>query len=107
MIYIYLTGLLITNSILILWFFSPLSNSIGKIFFKKDNIYTLDNLMDILAIKSVFLSTLLSCWICLSFWISLFVGACLMILFQLPIYFPLLTFLTYPSIVYLIKQLYR
>ncbi len=107
MIETYIAGLLITNSILILWFFSPLPNSIGKYFLKKQNIYTLDHLMDILAVKSDFLSTLLSCWICLSFWISLFVGICLMLFCQLPMYFPILTFLTYPSITYLLKQLYH
>lgn len=107
MIFYYLSGLLVVNSLLILWFYSPLSSSIGKYFLKNDKIYTLDNLIDFISYKSQFLGTLLSCWICLSFWLSLFVGAILMILFQLPFYFPILTYFTYPAILYLVKQLYR
>lgn len=98
---------LISNSLLILWFFSPLSNSIGKIFFKREDIYVLDNLIDLISLKSSFLATLLSCWICMSFWISLIVGIFLMVILGLPYYFPILCFFTNPPFLYLIKQLYR
>lgn len=107
MIWIYLSGLLVVNSLLILWFYSPIANSIGKIFLKRNNIYVLDDLLDIIAIKSQFLSTLLSCWICLSFWLSLIVGFVFMFYFELPWWYPLLTYFTYPSILFLIKQQYR
>jgi hypothetical protein len=107
MIFYHILSLLITNSILILWFFSPLSSSIGKFFFKKDNIYMLDDLLDIIALKSNFLSTLLSCWICLSFWTSLIISSIICLFFSLPYYFPIVAFFTYPSILFLIKQLYR
>ena len=86
MILYYISGLLVVNSLLILWFFSPLAHSIGKYFLKKDNIFTLDNLIDFIAIKYTFFATLLSCWICLSFWLSLFVGIVFTLFFQLPFY---------------------
>lgn len=107
MISIYILGLLAVNSLLILWFYSPLPNSIGKFFLKNDKIYTLDDLIDLIAIKSSFWATLLSCWICLSFWLSLLMGAITTITLSLPFYFPLLTYFTYPAVLYLIKQLYR
>ena len=107
MIWFYFSGLLIVNSFLILWFYSPLPNSIGKLFLKRDNIYVLDDLIDIIAIKNQFLSTLLSCWVCMSFWLSLIVGFVFMFIFGLPWWYPILTYLTYPSILFLIKQIYR
>ena len=103
----YILNFLITNSLLILWFFSPLSNSIGKIFLKREDIYVLDNLIDLISLKSSFFATLLSCWICMSFWISLIVGIILMAILGLPYHFPILCFFTNPPILYLIKQLYR
>jgi hypothetical protein len=103
----YILGLLITNSLLILWFFSPISSSIGKYFLKKDNIYVLDHLIDLIAIKSHFFATLLSCWICLSFWLSLIIGFIFTIINNYPYWFPILTYFSYPAILYTIKQLYR
>ena len=107
MIFYYFSGLLTVNSLLILWFYSPLSSSIGKYFLKNDKIYSLDDLIDLISFKSLFLGTLLSCWICLSFWLSLFIGTILTVFFGLPLYFPLLTYFTYPAILYPIKGLYR
>ena len=103
----YAYGLLATNSILLLWFFSPLASSIGKFFLKRNDIYITEDLIDIISLKSHFLATLLSCWICLSFWMSLLVGFLLMIFFNLHWQFPLITFSSYPPILYIIKQLYR
>ena len=107
MIWFYTSGLLVVNSILILWFYSPIANSIGKLFLKRNDIYALDDLLDIIAIKSEVLSTLLSCWVCMSFWLSLIVGLVFMFIFGLYWWYPILTYLTYPSILFAIKQLYR
>jgi hypothetical protein len=103
----YVIGLLITNSILILWFYSPLTSSISHYFFHKKEIYTFNSFIDFLVIKNAFLGKLLSCWICLSFWLSFIVGMLFTIIFNLPIWYPLLTYFTYPAILFLIKQLYR
>jgi len=107
MIWFYLAGLFSVNSLLILWFYSPLSSSIAKYFFKKDNVSNLDDFLDFIYIKNEILGKLLSCWICMSFWISLIVGIILVICFNLPLYFPILTFFTYPALLFTIKQLYR
>jgi hypothetical protein len=107
MIYYHVISLLITNALLILWFYSPLSNTIGKIFLKRNDIYVLDNLIDTISLKSDYLGMLLSCWICLSFWLSLIVGSILMAIFTLPLEFPILCFFCNPPILFIIKQLYR
>lgn len=107
MIYTYVFGLLFVNSLLILWFYSPLPSSISKIFFKKNNVYTLDDFLDFVAVKNQTLSTLLSCWVCMSFWLSLMCGLILYLVLNVEFLFPLITFFTYPAILFLIKQLYR
>jgi hypothetical protein len=107
MIIYFILGLLVTNSLLILWFFSPLYTTLSKIFLGKEDIYTFDQFIDFIAIKSYTLSTLLSCWICMSFWLSLIVGSFFMLSFNLPLWYPLLTYFTYPSILFLVKQIYR
>jgi hypothetical protein len=107
MICFYLSGLLSVNSLLILWFYSPLSSSIAKYIFKKDNVLTLDDFLDFIYIKNEILGKLLSCWICMSFWLSLIIGIVLAICFSLPMYFPILTFFTYPALLFLVKQQYR
>ena len=107
MIELYIIGLLIINSILILWFYSPLTTSISSLIFNKKEIYTFDSFIDFLVIKNIFLGKLLSCWICLSFWLSFIIGILFTIIFNLPIWYPLLTYFTYPAILFLIKQLYR
>lgn len=104
---IYFLGLLIVNSLLILWFYSPLVNSISKYFLKRNDIFSVDQLADLIAIKSSFFSTLISCWICLSFWLSFIVGLFFTMIYDMPWYYPLLTYFTYPSMLYLVKQLYR
>jgi len=99
MIFFYLIGLLTVNSVLLLWFFSPLKITLGKILFKKDLMP--DQFDDIIFIKSKILGKLISCFICLSFWLSLVVGLVFTVLFSLPLWWPFLIFFTYPSICYL------
>jgi hypothetical protein len=91
----YLTGLLILNSWLLLWFFSPLKSSIGYFILKKE-VTNLD-FDDYLFIKNKFLSKLLSCWICLSFWSSLVIG----FLLTFNVLWALLCFFTYPGLAYI------
>lgn len=99
MITFYFIGLLIVNSLLLLWFFSPIKNTIGKIIFKKDLMPT--EFDDLLFTKNKFLCKLSSCWICCSYWLSLAVGAFFMLCFSLPFYWPFLTYFTYPAFCYL------
>lgn len=103
----YILGLLIVNSFLILWFYSPLTTTLSHFLFNKKDIYTFDQFIDFLSFKNPFLGKLLSCWICMSFWTSLSTGIIVAIILQYPYWYPILTYLTYPSILFLIKQLYR
>lgn len=99
MIEIYLLGVLNVASFLLLWFFSPLKNTLGKLFFKKD--LTTVEFDDILFIKYSFLGKLLTCWICSSFWLSLIIGIIYTLILNLTLLWPLITFTTYPAICYI------
>lgn len=98
----FFTGTLIVNSLLLLWFGSPLKITLGQLFFKKTFI-TNNEFDDFLFMKSPFIGKLTSCWICLSFWLSLLVGIAFVGVIDAPIITPLLTFLIYPSLCYVFK----
>lgn len=103
MVQIYLLGLLTVNSLLLLWFYSPLKTTISEIFLKKTLMpHEFD---DWLFIKNKILGKLLSCWICCSFWLSLFVGFIAQVIFILPCYYFLITFFTYPCLCYIFKRI--
>lgn len=102
MIISYILGLLVVNSLLLLWFFSPLKTTISEIFLKKTLMpFEFD---DWLYLRNKFFGELLSCWVCCSFWLSLMVGGFFVIFFGYFWYYPILTFLTYPSLCYLYKK---
>jgi len=100
----FFTGSLIVSSLLLLWFGSPLKITLGKLLFKKIFI-TNNEFDDFLFMRSPFLGKLTSCWICLSFWLSLLVGISFVCLINAPIATPLLTFLVYPSLCYIFKSI--
>ena len=99
MILEYILGLLFVLSLLILWFFSPLKTSLGKILFKK--VLMPHEFDDYISLKSQNLGILISCWVCCSFWLSLLIGIIFMFVSNLPWYYPLVTYLSYPGICYL------
>lgn len=105
MLEIYILGLLTVTSILVLWFFSPLKVTLGEIIFKK--ILMPDEFDDLVYSKNRILGKLLTCWICMSFWISLIVGSLLSLILQLPLYWGIICFLTYPCICYLYYSLIK
>ena len=98
----YITGLLIGATAMLIWFYSPLKTTLGQIFFSKD-IYSNDQFETALLLKNSFLGKLLGCYICCSFWTSLAIGLILWYIFALPWFFPLLTWFTYPGLLYLYK----
>jgi hypothetical protein len=104
MISFYLAGLFTLLTCLIIWFYSPFKSSFGYIFIDK-SINTNDQFETALLIKAPFLGKLLGCYICTSFWGSLIIGILFWIVFNLPDYFPLLAWFTYPSIAYLYKRI--
>jgi hypothetical protein len=98
-LYLFIIGLLTVNSILLLWFFSPLKTSIGKIIFKKTLMpYEFD---DLISLKNKWIGELISCWICCSFWCSLAVGIFFVYIFGAVWWYPILTFFCYPCLCYL------
>jgi hypothetical protein len=103
MITVYLLGLLAVNSILLLWFMSPLKTTLSELFLHK--ILMPHEFDDWLFVKNKFLGELLSCWICCSFWLSLLVGIVCVVLFGSAWYYPIITFFTYPCLCYLYKRL--
>jgi hypothetical protein len=107
MLFEFLLGFFALNSILLLWFYSPLKLSLAKIIFKED-IFEHDKFEELILIRwrSLNLATLSSCYICFSFWTSLIIGFILMFLFNLPWYTPIVTFLCYPSLAYAFKKIF-
>jgi hypothetical protein len=99
MIIDYIISVLVVNSLLLLWFFSPFKTSLGKIIFKKD--LTVDQFDDIIFIKNKVFGQLTSCWICCSFWLSLIVGIVWVAFFSFPCYWPFLLFFTIPCLSYI------
>lgn len=99
MLEVFIIGLLIVNSLLLLWFFSTFKNTLGKILFKRD--LTPVQFDDIVFLKSKLLGGLTGCWICCSFWLSFIIGIAMLIGFNMPIYWPIMTFLSYPCFCYL------
>lgn len=100
----YIIGLGITQTLLLIWFFSPLKTTLAQFFLKKDAID--GELFDTwLLLKSPFIGKLLGCYFCCSFWLSLVVGISTMYYLDLSLIYPLITWLTYPSITYLYKKI--
>jgi hypothetical protein len=103
--FVYIMGLLVVNSMLLLWFYSPLKTSLGKIIFKQ--ILLPHEFDDRVYLKNNFLGELFSCYICCSFWLSLTIGIISKLLFSnLFLLYPLLTFLTYPAICFIFYKIY-
>lgn len=100
----YISGLLLVQTLLLLWFYSPLRITIGQLLFDKD-LYTFDQFETYLLVRSSILGKLLSCYICSSFWLSLNIGIGFVLFANTPWYWPFFTALSYPSICYLYKKI--
>ena len=105
MIIDYVFGYLVVQTILVIWFYSPMRISIGQLLFDK-NMYMTDHFETHVLSISPFLGKLLSCYICFSFWTSLIVGSIgSFFMYDMEIIIPVVTALTYPSICYLYKSI--
>ena len=98
----WISGFLFLLSILQLWFSSPLKITLGEILFK-EKLISETEFDDRLSVISDKLSMLSTCYTCFSFWTSLFIGIVLTALFDLPLYWPLITFFTYPPLAFAYK----
>jgi hypothetical protein len=100
----YIAGLGITQTLLLIWFYSPLKTTITQFFLRKDAVD--GELFDTwLLLKSPLVGKLLGCYFCCSFWASLIIGIGSMYCFDLPHFYPFITWLTYPSLTYLYKKI--
>lgn len=101
----FILGYLIVQTILVIWFYSPLRITIGQLFFDK-KIYTTDQFETYVLTINLNLGKLLSCYVCFSFWTSLITG-CIGAIFVYNMQFivPVITCLTYPAICYLYKSI--
>lgn len=95
-------GLMVTLSLVQLWFYSPLKMTLGELFFKEKMVSELE-FDDRLAIINEKVALLSTCYTCFSFWTSLLVGIIFFISFSLPLIWPIATFLTYPPLVWAYK----
>jgi len=102
----FLLGYFVTQTLLLIWFYSPLKITLGQIFIDK-NLYSVDQVETAVMIKNKWIGELISCYICCSFWASLLVGVIFKKLFSLPLFFVLIAWFTYPSICYLYKLLIK
>jgi hypothetical protein len=98
LILIYIFGLLVVNSFLLLWFMSPLKTTISEVFLGKELLPL--EFDDYVFSKSKFLGKLTTCFICSSFWTSLAVGVLLGFIFNLTLFWPVITFTSYPCLCY-------
>jgi len=94
------------NSFLLLWFYSPLKTTLSELLFKT-KITKNEQFEDLiyLKFKSEKLSILSSCFICMSFWVSLLSGIILTIFCNQPYFTPVLTFFTFPCLCYIFKKI--
>jgi len=99
----YLIGLLITLTVLLIWFYSPLKSTIGS--FLSPQIYLNEQFDTYLLVRNKWIGKLASCYICFSFWTSLGVGFVMSLVCNYSVLYSFLTALTYPSIAYLYKAL--
>lgn len=105
MIVEYIVGYLIVQTILVIWFYSPLRITIGQLFIDK-NMYMTDHFETYMLTLNPYIGKLLSCYICFSFWASLLVGCIVsFFLYDMSIKIPLITALTYPCVCYLYKSI--
>jgi hypothetical protein len=100
----YIQGLLTTWTALLIWFYSPLRVTLGQLFIDK-NLYSSDQVETAILIKSKWLGKLLSCYICFSWWTSLFVCLIIKYYYNLSLEFVFLGWFTYPSLCYLYKAI--
>lgn len=99
----YTIGLLITLTVLLIWFYSPLKSTIGGVI--SPQIYLNEQFDTFLLVRNKWVGKLSSCYICFSFWTSLIVGVITSIICDYNILYSLLTAFTYPAIAYLYKSL--
>ena len=100
----YIIGLFVECTCLLIWFYSPLKTTLGKMFISKE-ISSNEDFETAIMFKNSIIGKLISCYICSSFWLALIIGCTFTLVFSLPIIFSALTWFTYPGLAYLYKSI--
>jgi hypothetical protein len=103
-IWFFAQGLAANCSALLIWFYSPLKITLGQLFIDK-NLYSIDQVDTAVLILNKWIGKLISCYICMSFWVSLLIGLLYLLFFDAPAWFPMLTATSYPSLCYIFKKI--
>lgn len=103
-IFSFIIGWLVVQTICVIWFYSPFRLSISPILFNTV-IYSFDEFETLILLKYPVLGKLLSCYICFSFWASFIVGSFGSFLIGVSLWFGVLAAFTYPAICYLYKSI--
>jgi len=103
MIILYIIGFFILQTLLLIWFDSPLKSTLGEILFRK---LFLDNTsFDIhLGIYWGKLGVLSSCEICISFWLSLIIATITAYSMEFTLLYLISAWLTYPILSFIFRK---
>ena len=99
----YFISFLIVQTILLIWFESPMKLSLGKFMFNKTFFDGKEFDIHIMFLNST-LGKLISCEICLSVWISLIVSIISGVFTSTPILFPIICTGTFPILSYVFRK---
>lgn len=98
---IYFIGLLISANISYIWFNTTIAEKILSIFIKTNIKYpSYNDFISEIEKKSIFLSDLLSCHLCLSHWISLVIAIILNIKFNFDLFYILIFMFSWPILIH-------
>lgn len=101
----YTLGLLIVSSFLVIWFETTIVPHVFKVLkISKDDIFTFDDWSDDMLIRSPFFGELLSCPLCLGFWVGLFTAFVIRIINELTWWFVPSCALSWSILVFLFLQ---
>jgi len=85
---LYVLGLFMASSSILIWFETTIAVHIFKTLkISKDDIFTFDEWSDDMLIRFPFFGELLSCPLCLSVWVSIFVSTCIAQINELSLWF--------------------
>jgi len=102
LIIFYVLGVLISSSIILIWFESTIVVHISKFLrISKDDIYTFDEWSDDILIRFPFFGELFSCPICLSFWVCVGVAICIRFVNEFSWWFVVASVPSWPILVFL------
>jgi hypothetical protein len=105
LILFYITGMLVSSGIIVIWNFSSISIHLLGWIYKDVAIITLDDLADAIAEKHANISELLYCPICLGFWISVGTSSAFYYINSLNLWFIPISSFSWPLFIFMFYKL--